>query len=130
MPSNSLVSFKPRPYPNPLPYKFFVALFDNQRRSPVLVVVGICEDTPLTKISVSWKMRDAQSYLVLITKSRRPMHKDHQGRVQHTTDSQNVYFHISLHCWRCIFFYLSPLMLHHHKRFLHSLVPWLNWTFS
>ena len=45
---------------------------------------------------------------------------------------RNVYFHKNLHCWICIFRYLqlsaiglyqphSPLMLDHHKIFLHSL---------
>ena len=64
----------------------------------------------------------------LVTKSRRPMHKDHQGRVHYTTDYRNVYFHISLHCWRRIFPYLqlsdigmykprSALKLDHYKRF-------------
>ena len=80
----------------------FLILF-LQRHNPVLVVVGIREDTPLTKTSVCWKMRGAYSYLVLVTKSRKPRHKDHQGYAQYTTDYRKVCFHISLYSWRCIF---------------------------
>ena len=62
--SNSLVSLQPTPYLDPLsdisPLSHFLILF-LQRHNPVLVVVGICENTPLTKTSVCWKMGGAQS---------------------------------------------------------------------
>ena len=104
--SNSLASLQPTPYPDPLSDQFFVALLDfipPKTQSCFgchrhLRKYTTDEDTGL--------LENARG-LVLVTKSRRPKHKDHQGRVQYTTDYRNVYFHISLHCWRRIFPYLQ-----------------------
>ena len=131
---NSLVSFQPPPYLDPLPDHFFVALLDfvpsktqscfgcrgHLRRCNTDKNIGLLENArSLVLLSLSHKIQktDAQRSSVC---------------VQYTTDYRNVYFHISPHCWRRIFPYpqLSvieiyqphyPLMLDHHKRFLHSL---------
>ena len=131
MSSNSLVSLQLTPFPNPLPDQFFVAPIDfvpQKTQSCFGCRRHLRKYTSDENISLLENARG----LALVTKSRRSMHKDHQGRVQYTTDYRNVYFHISLHCWRCIFPYFqfsaaevcqphSPSMLDHHKRFLQSL---------
>ena len=129
--SNLLVSLQPTPYPDPLPDQFFVALLDFvslNTQSCFGCRRHLRKYFTEESIGLLKKARD----LVLVTKLRRPMHKDYQGRVQHATDCRKIYFHIRLDCWRRIFSYLhfsfveiyQPhclLMLDHHKRFLQCL---------
>ena len=129
--SNLLVFLQSPTYPDPSPDQFFVALLDFVRpkiQSCFGFHPHLRKYTTDENIGLLKNTRD----LALVTESRRPMHKDHQAHVQYTTDYRNVYFHISLHCWRRIFPYLqfsaveiyqphAPLMLDHHKRFLQSL---------
>ena len=72
MSSNSLVSFQPPPYQissYEISSLLHLLILFLQRHNPVLVVVGIHEDTPLTKTSVCTGL----VLIVLVTKSRRPM---------------------------------------------------------
>ena len=128
--SNSLVSFQPPQYLDPPPDQFFVALLDFVPSKTQSGFDCRCHLRKYTTDENIGLLENARG-LVLLSLNHK-MHKDHQDRVQYMTDYRNVYFHISLHCWRRIFPYLHlsvieiyqthyPLMLDHHKRFLHSL---------